>query len=133
VEQTPDFAPILFEDVIKRIEAERIGDGVWRVIVGIANTGWLGTEISALARKHRVVLPLTAELHGATTIGCAARVQLGQLDGRVKFRINGDAKSDGTPERVQHDWLVRGSAGAQITVRVTHQRAGSTEASITLA
>jgi hypothetical protein len=117
---------------IKRLHAERVGEGVWRVIAGIANTGWLGTEISALARKHRVVLPLTAEIHGATVVDGPARVQLGQLDGRVKFRINGDAKSDGTPDRVQHSWLVRGEAGSQITIRAIHQRAGSTEASFVL-
>jgi hypothetical protein len=50
----------------------------------------------------------------------------------VKFRINGDAKSDGTPDRVQHSWLVQGEAGTQIAVCAVHQRAGSTEASITL-
>jgi len=102
------------------------------VIASIANTGWLGTEISALARKHRVVLPLIAEIRGATVLDGPARVQLGQLDGRVKFRINGDAKSDGTPDRVQHSWLVQGEAGTQIAVRAVHQRAGSTESSITL-
>ena len=117
---------------IKRLDAEPVGDGVWRVIVGVANTGWLGTEISALARKQRVVLPITADLQGTEVIDGTSRVQLGQLDGRVKFRINGDAKSDGTPDRVQHTWLVRGSAGDRVTVRVSHQRAGSTEASITL-
>jgi hypothetical protein len=117
---------------IKRLAVEPVGEGVWRVIVGIANTGWLGTEISALARKHRVVLPITAEIEGPETIDGAARVQLGQLDGRVKFRINGDAKSDGTPDRVQHTWLVRGAAGDRVTVKVSHQRAGSTDASITL-
>ena len=117
---------------IKRLHAERVGEGVWRVIASIANTGWLGTEISALARKHRVVLPLIAEIRGATVLDGPARVQLGQLDGRVKFRINGDAKSDGTPDRVQHSWLVQGEAGTQIAVRAVHQRAGSTEASITL-
>jgi hypothetical protein len=117
---------------IKRLHAEPVGEGVWRVIASIANTGWLGTEISALARKHRVVLPLIAEIRGATVLDGPARVQLGQLDGRVKFRINGDAKSDGTPDRVQHSWLVQGEAGTQIAVRAVHQRAGSTEASITL-
>jgi hypothetical protein len=117
---------------IKRLDAEHVGENMWRITVGIANTGWLGTEVSALARKARVVLPITAEIDGALPVDGAARVQLGQLDGRVKFRINGDAKSDGTPDRVQHSWLVRGSADAHVSVRVSHQRAGSVEASIVL-
>lgn len=117
---------------IKRLHVERVGDDLWRVVIGIANTGWLGTEVSALARKSRVVLPITADIHGAEPLDGPTRVQLGQLDGRVKFRISGDAKSDGTPDRIQHTWLVRGSAGATVTIRVTHQRAGSVEASIAL-
>jgi hypothetical protein len=117
---------------IKRLHVERVGDDLWRVVIGIANTGWLGTEVSALARKSRVVLPITADIHGAEPLDGPTRVQLGQLDGRVKFRINGDAKSDGTPDRTQHTWLVRGSVGATVTIRVTHQRAGSAEASIAL-
>lgn len=103
--------------------------------MGIANTGWLGTEISAWAHKHRIVLPLTAQIDGVAVgdlVDCAPRVKLGQLDGRVHFRVSGDAKSDGTPDRVLHSWLVRGKKGQTITLTATHQRAGTAVATVVL-
>jgi hypothetical protein len=120
---------------IKLADAESVGDGVWRVRVGIANTGWLGTEISAWAHKHNIVLPLTAQIDGVAAgdlVDGAPRVKLGQLDGRVRFRVSGDAKSDGTPDRVMHSWLVRGKKGQTITLTATHQRAGTAVASVVL-
>jgi len=38
--------------------------------------------------------------------------------------VSGDAKSDGTPDRVLHSWLVRGEKGQRVTLTATHQRAG---------
>ena len=117
---------------IKRAEAESLGNGVYKVEIGIANTGWLGTEISEWAHKNKIVLPLTAEISGATLVEGAPRVKLGQLDGRVKFRVSGDAKSDGTPDRVLHSWLVRGEKGQRVTLTATHQRAGVASAVVEL-
>jgi hypothetical protein len=50
----------------------------------------------------------------------------------VRFRVSGDAKSDGTPDRVMHTWLVRGKKGQTITLTATHQRAGTAVASVVL-
>ena len=101
----------------------------------IANTGWLGTEISAWAHKNGIVLPLTAQIDGVSAsdiVDGAPRVQLGQLDGRVRFRVSGDAKSDGTPDRVLHSWLIRGKKGQTVTLTATHQRAGTSVATVVL-
>ena len=81
------------------------------------------------------MLPLTAQIDGVNAsdiIDGAPRVKLGQLDGRVRFRVSGDAKSDGTPDRVMHSWLVRGKKGQMITLTATHQRAGTAVASVVL-
>ena len=120
---------------IKQATAEALGDGLWRVRMGIANTGWLGTEISAWAHKNGIVLPLTAQIDGVSAsdiVDGAPRVQLGQLDGRVRFRVSGDAKSDGTPDRVLHSWLIRGKRGQTVTLTATHQRAGTSVATVVL-
>jgi hypothetical protein len=117
---------------IKRANAEALGNGVYKVEIGIANTGWLGTEISEWAHKNKIVLPLTAEISGATLVEGAPRVKLGQLDGRVKFRVSGDAKSDGTPDRVLHSWLIRGEKGQRVNLTARHQRAGVASAVVEL-
>jgi hypothetical protein len=117
---------------IKALDATRRGDETWSVRVGVANTGWLSTNVTAWAHKHEIVLPAAVTLSGATVIDGSTRAKVGQLDGRVKFRVSGDAKSDGTPDRASHTWLVTGKSGDVITVRAEHQRAGSASATIVL-
>jgi hypothetical protein len=117
---------------IKLIEMQHRGDGMWSVRVGIANTGWLSTQVTSWADKHQIVLPLIASISGATVVEGSTRAKLGQLDGRVRFRVSGDAKSDGTPDRVTHTWLVSGRPGDVVTVTAQHQRAGTTSASVVL-
>ena len=109
-----------------------LADDVWRVEVGIANTGFLPTYVTEKARKDRLVLPLVAELSGAAVVGGIARQELGQLGGRLDHRFH-YGKSDGTPERVLVGWTVRAAAGTAVSVSVRHQRAGSLDATITLA
>lgn len=102
-----------------------LGDGTWRVQAGVANTGWLPTDVSAWARKHNIVLPTTVELTGDVEIlSGPARVQVGQLAGRSALRLDGGARNDGTADRAAVSWIVRAAAGVDITVEVAHQRAG---------
>ncbi|BAN03726.1 M14 family metallopeptidase [Ilumatobacter coccineus] len=112
---------------------ESLGDDMWRVEIGIANTGWLPTDVSALARKEKLVAPITARVggDGVTVIGSAGRVQLGQLDGRAALRFrNGN---DGTPDRVLATWTVRAASGSRLDVVVDHPRCGSVTTDLTLA
>ncbi len=108
-----------------------LGDDTWRVAAGIANTGWLATDVTAWARKHDLVRPLVAELAGAEVLDGAPRRQLGQLDGRASLRFRHGI--DGTPDRVLASWTVRAPAGTDVTITASHQRAGRAEATLTLA
>jgi hypothetical protein len=38
--------------------------------------------------------------------------------------------SDGTPDRLVHEWTVRASVGSELTVEVSHQRAGRVSARV---
>lgn len=107
-----------------------LGGESWRVEVGVANTGWLPTYITQRARKDHLVLPLVAELSGAEVLGGSARTELGQLAGRADLRFSGF--SDGTPDRVLATWVVQAGAGTEVTVTVSHQRAGRRTATFTL-
>jgi hypothetical protein len=111
--------------------ATHLGGDSYRVDVGIANTGWLPTYITDKARKDRLVLPLVAELTGATVIGSPARHELGQLEGRLALNMH-SGKNDGTADRVLATWVVQAPAGTEVTIAVSHQRAGSHTTTITL-
>lgn len=115
--------------------AVALGDGLWRIEVGIANTGWLPTTVSARAAKSNMVLPIWAELElpdNASIVAGANRVTLGQLGGRSSFRLDGGSRNDGSPDRVLASWTVRAPSAAELGVTVRHPRAGARQTSITL-
>ncbi len=117
---------------VRRATATGLGGSTWRVELGLANTGWLPTYVSARAKKEELVRPIVAELGGEAirVIGGPARQQLGQLEGRAALRFS--SMSDGTPDRALVTWVVEAAAGAEVTVTATHQRAGAVTASIAL-
>ncbi|MEY4176227.1 MAG: hypothetical protein RI900_3392, partial [Actinomycetota bacterium] len=108
-----------------------LGGDSWRVEVGVANTGWLPTFVTQWARDKRLVLPIVAELSGATVAGGTARQEIGQLGGRLDMQF-AYGKSDGSPDRGLVTWVVQAPAGTTVDVSVVHQRAGSTSVSIAL-
>jgi murein tripeptide amidase MpaA len=111
--------------------ATPLGEGTWKVEVGVANTGWLPTYISQHARAKKLVLPTVATLVGAEVVDGIARREIGQLEGRLANRFS-YGKNDGTPDRKLVSWVVRGNVGDVVTIDVSNQRAGSCSVSIAL-
>lgn len=127
-------APCLEIDHIRTLPLGPVADGqeqMFRVEAAVANTGWFATDVSAFARKASLTLPCEAVFEGAEVVGGTARVDFGQLEGRAAARFAGG--SDGTPDRALLAWTVRASPEAEITIRVSHQRAGSDTATAILA
>ncbi|MDJ0769517.1 MAG: M14 family metallopeptidase [Ilumatobacter sp.] len=164
VEQHADFAvhqalcsPAL---EIPHCTAERLSEDTWRVEAGIANTGWLPTDVSAQARRAKLVKPLVAEIGGVpdgasdaatgdvdvdgaeafeagspgleplAVVDGPARRQLGQLEGRASLRFS--RGHDGTPDRALARWIVRARPGDEVQVVARHDRAGEATARCTL-
>jgi hypothetical protein len=116
---------------------DEVGDGTWRVTIGVANTGWLPTTVTAHAGIHDLVRPIVAELHAAPASGTGVQVvdganrrALGQLAGSSAVRLTWG--TDGTPDRATCSWLVRAPAGTEVAVEVRHERAGRTSEIISL-
>jgi len=114
---------------IKYTDVKQLGPDTWQVSVGVANVGWLPTQVTEKAKKDGIVRPVVVELAGAEIVGGSARIELGQLDGAIAARFNqGDG---GAPERALASWVVRCSAGTELLVTASHQRAGTKAAVIT--
>ena len=111
---------------LRAVHVERAGADMWRVSVGVANDGWLPTDVTAWARKQRLVLPLVVELtgDGIEVLDGPARRELGQLEGRLSARFARPGFGDGTPDRALVRFVVRAAAGATMTIEARHQRAG---------
>lgn len=115
-----------------RLMATALGGEAWRVEAGIANSGWLPTNVSERANKENLTLPVTAEIGGldASAVVGQVRRQCGQLAGRLATRLHDGL--DGTPDRVLIAWTVTAPSGTDVTVTAAHQRAGTVTSSITL-
>ena len=122
---------------IRHASIKRVGDDTWRVVIGVANTGWLPTTVSSKASQEDLVRPIVAEITSQEAMDSidvldgAARRTLGQLAGSSAARFTNSTA--GTPDRVTCSWLVRAAPGTAITVSVEHQRAGSDSVELTLA
>ncbi|MGA0894892.1 MAG: carboxypeptidase, partial [Ilumatobacteraceae bacterium] len=116
-------------------KATSLGGDLYRIEVGIANTGWLPTYVTQKALNAKLSLPVVAEIEGLPVIagsgGPHARVELGQLGGRLQHHFT-YGKNDGTPERTMVQWVVQAWAGREVTVRVSHERAGTATTTIKL-
>jgi len=53
---------------VKGVWVDELGGGLWRVRAGVANVGWLGTEVTQWARDRGLVLPITLELSGVEVV-----------------------------------------------------------------
>ncbi|MEK9837785.1 MAG: hypothetical protein VW396_01865, partial [Ilumatobacter sp.] len=74
----------------------------------------------------------TASGSPANTVGGPSTARLGQLAGRAAMNLGGRPPSDGTPDRLLHEWTVRAPAGETLTIEISHQRAGRITAEIGL-
>ncbi len=122
---------------IRYTNVEAVGDGTWRVTIGVANTGWLPTTVSAHARSHELVRPIVADVHAAPASGGGVEVldgprrrMLGQLAGGSAARFMN--ATEGTPDRTTCSWLVRASTGTEVVVSVRHDRGGNDSVTLRL-
>jgi hypothetical protein len=109
---------------IRRTSVARLGGDTWRVEVGVANTGWLATDVSTRARKERLVKPIVVELtgDGVDVLDKPARREVGQLEGRAAMRFT--LRNDGTPDRVLVAWTLTAEEGAIANIVAKHDRSG---------
>jgi hypothetical protein len=125
---------------LREASAEPLAAGAWRVRVVVENAGWLPSNVTERAVERKAVRPLEATItlpDGAELASGSARLELGQLTGRAlkQNTVEIAAVGDPTTDRAKAEWVVRGTAGAEVEVEVEvrHQRAGVVRCRIPLA
>ena len=122
---------------IRSFTAEPAGANLWRARLIVENSGWLPTNGSQMAVDQRAVGEVVAQLSlpaGARVVGGSARRLLGQLAGRNAQRSTASwwGYTPGTPDRAVADWIIEAPVGTTISVRASHERAGTSATSATL-
>lgn len=121
------------------LSATPVGDEVYLIRAVVRNSGWLPSYVTKLAAEKKLVRGVICELElpdGARLLQGEPRLEIGQLEGRAHkpsstFGWAGSV-SDPTLHRAKAEWLVQAAAGAVITVRARHARAGALSAELTL-
>lgn len=111
------------------------GEQLYHIIAIVENGGFLPTYTSQKARERNDVRPMEAELiapEGVEIISGKRWQELGQLEGRSNKIWNWWSGSSPTDNRSKLEWVVKGSAGAQLNLVVRAQRAGTLRKEITL-
>ncbi len=124
---------------IERLRSEKVDHETWRVSVVVGNSGYLPTFLTQVAVDQKTAKPVTAELNLPEAVQIVvgkAKVEVGHLEGRAgrsgafhngSFRAGRDL-----PSEKKVEWLIKATAGQELTVKVASEKAGSLEAKITL-
>jgi murein tripeptide amidase MpaA len=120
-----------------KAEAERLGDGTWKVRLVVQNTGWLPSYVSKRALERKVVRGVIAEIAlaaGAELVSGRRREDLGQLEGKAYKHTGISFWPDYhvTDDRAKVEWVVRGASGSAVELTARHERAGTIRASVVL-
>lgn len=114
-----------------RCEATPVGDGVYKIVLSVHNTGWLPSYVTKQAHGKQLCRGVTAEITlptNTTLLSSNARIELTQLEGRAYKNSSptgwAAGVSDPTSDRAKAEWLVRAEPGCVITVEAWHDRAG---------
>ncbi|MBP1466365.1 carboxypeptidase [Candidatus Chloroploca sp. M-50] len=112
---------------VRRVEAEPLGDALYRVRALVVNSGYLPTYGSKRAQDLCTVRPVEVRLalpHGASLEAGEALMEIGQLEGRANKRsVWGSDYPTDNLRKVE--WVVRAPEGGVITLTATSQRAGT--------
>lgn len=122
-----------------RADAERLETGLYRIRLVVRNSGWLPTYISQIALKKKLTRGVMAEIAlpaQAQLVSGQQRQELGQLEGRAHKNCSPTGwaayVADPTTERCKVEWIVRAQAGASVTLKASHERAGRLSTNVTL-
>jgi murein tripeptide amidase MpaA len=119
---------------LRRLSADALGEGVYRVRAVAANSGYLPTYGSKRAQAIHAVRPiaLTLELPAGAELVSGERFQeIGQLEGRANKRglFGGNFPTDNLHKL---EWVVRAPHGGTLRITAASQRAGTARAELEL-
>jgi murein tripeptide amidase MpaA len=114
---------------IHTLTVEPLGGESFRINLVVENNGFLPSFTSQQGKKRGAVRPVRAELEvpeGVSIETRRRRIDLGHLEGRTnKMSAASVFGMDPTDNRSRADWVVKGSPGTVINIKIHGERAGS--------
>ena len=115
---------------VHTLALDRLTDeGDYRLRLIIENSGFLPTYTSAQGRSRSAARPVRVELglpEGVSLTSGQAKSELGHLEGRSgKLSVSTIYAASPTDNRTWTEWVLRGPVGAEVSVKVLSERAGT--------
>ena len=117
--------------------AEKVGDGVYKVVAKVSNIGYLPTFVTNEAKRLKVDKALSVELCGDAQVVMGEKVgSLGHLEGfsgvNSSYAWDNIATYKHAPFTKVVEWVVAAKEGTQLSVVVKGPKAGVAKANIIL-
>jgi len=96
---------------IRKVNAEKVAEGVYRVSCGVVNSGYLNTAGTSLATSIAVTKPVEVTICGdGVVVQGKEKLDLGHMAGRSEKKA---------------EWLVQATTGSIVTITAKGERAGT--------
>jgi murein tripeptide amidase MpaA len=121
---------------IHTLHVNKLGEDEFRLNLVVENNGFLPTFTSRQGKARKSPRPVRVELElpeGAKLTNGKPRQELGHLEGRSnKLDVSANFAESATDNRARLEWVIQAPAGAQVTLKILSERAGSLSRLITL-
>ena len=119
------------------LTAEKVGEGVYKVVAKVSNVGYLPTFVTNEAKRLKVDKPLSFELGGECTVVMGDKLgSLGHLEGfsgvKSSYHHDNIHTFNHDPFTKAVEWVVAAKEGTVLSVTVKGDKAGIVKAEITL-
>ena len=104
---------------VRKVKAEKVADGLYRISCGVVNGGYLNTAGTSLAAAIAVTKPVEVVISGDGIIVAKgkAKLELGHMQGRTEKKA---------------EWLIQASPSSVVTITAKGERAGTYRHTLTL-
>jgi murein tripeptide amidase MpaA len=118
-------------------QSEPVGEGAWKIVLVVQNSGWLPSYASKRALERKVVRGVMVDItlpQGASLASGKMHQDAGQLEGRAYKHTGISFWPDYhvTDDRAKIEWIVQGRRGDRIQLCARHERAGTVRAEVEL-
>ena len=104
---------------VRKVSAEKVAEGIYRISCGVVNGGYLNTAGTTLASRISVTKPVEVTISGENLSLAKGKekIELGHMNGRTEKKA---------------EWLIKTAAGTVVTITAAGERAGTCRYELTL-
>jgi len=119
--------------VLEKPIVTKLDTNTWKIGVEMLNLGYMATYLTQMAKSIKIAQPVKIKLEGAEVLDGKAERELPHLEGRAAMREGyGYGAGNIVQQKMHFSWIVHGTAGDEVMLQATSQKAGNPSLRIVL-